>query len=98
MLSHGDLTKTGSICRYHETTKTKSENKTWNELWHWVIYSHHEMSYTSYKAVFTYMRCGYVGVTDGHSEHQIAWGMNNIEIHTKLVSKYNSTLPSYTLI
>ena len=27
MLSHGDLTKTGSICRYHETTKTKSENK-----------------------------------------------------------------------
>ena len=26
MLSHGDLTKTGSICRYHETTKTKSGN------------------------------------------------------------------------
>ena len=24
MLGHGDLTKTGSICRYHETTKTKS--------------------------------------------------------------------------
>ena len=25
MLSHGDLTMTGSICRYLETTKTKSE-------------------------------------------------------------------------
>ena len=27
MLGYGDLTKTGSICRYHETTKTKSEIK-----------------------------------------------------------------------
>ena len=27
MLGHGDFTKTGSICRYHETTKTKSEEK-----------------------------------------------------------------------
>ena len=27
MLGHGALTKTSSICRYHETTKTKSEKK-----------------------------------------------------------------------
>ena len=33
MLGQGDLTKTGSICRYHETTKTKFENKTLNKLW-----------------------------------------------------------------
>ena len=34
MLGHGNLTKTGSIYRYHETTKTKSENKIWDKLWH----------------------------------------------------------------
>ena len=27
MLGHGDLTKTGSICRYHETTKTNLKMK-----------------------------------------------------------------------
>ena len=34
MLDHGDLTETGSIYHYHETTKTKSENKTCNILCH----------------------------------------------------------------
>ena len=39
MLDHGDLTKTGSICRYHETTKTKSEKKTRTKLCNKSFYS-----------------------------------------------------------